>query len=92
MTATANASSKSGKPADWETAVNAVPSCCQIEEHLQCPGDPLQPGDWVHLIDIVAHPIQLTLIEDQDAYTRSEARECVQWLRKFAPKHEMAKL
>ena len=90
--ATTNTYLKSGKPADWETAVNAVPSCCQIEEHLQCSGDPLLPGDWVHLIDIVTHPIRLTLIEDQDAYTRSEARKCVLWLRKYAPRHEMASL
>jgi hypothetical protein len=78
---------------DWKAALRDVPGCCQLSEHLDPRnGDPLQAGDWEHLIDIVTHPIQLTLVEGEDAYTRREAKACVRWLKKHAPEHEMASL
>jgi len=81
------------KTADWETAYNAVPDFCEADQYRHFnPRYPLLPGDWPYLIDIVILPIQITLIEGGDAYTRREARQCVRWLRKYAPSHPMASL
>jgi hypothetical protein len=74
-------------PYDWQTAYDAVPFHCEVYEYHD-----LQAGDWRHLVEIVCHPIQLTLIEEGDFYTKREARECVRWLKKFAPRHPFARL
>jgi hypothetical protein len=74
-------------PYDWQTAFNAVPIHCEAGEYNE-----LQPGDWRYLVEIVCHPIQITLIEGGDFYTRGEAQQCVRWLKKFAPRHPFARL
>lgn len=66
---------------DQKKAVDAVPSCVELED---------MDGTFEHVVFRVEHVV-IIYLEGEDFYTRREASSCARWLKKHAPKSQYAK-
>lgn len=60
-------------------AVTKIPDCVDLDQ--------VDEDDWSHFVFCVEHPVCLRS-EGEDFYTKSEAKACQRWLKKYAPESE----